>query len=196
MKKNNSELFEGGDVKLHHFMYNFNNIFHIAIYNSFKLPFLFTNLFCTLQLIFLWNFINLYITQAEPHVNSEIIAITQPPTKMWGLIIATCQDKEKKNWCKFLSPKPSDVQLLSTRHVTKVHLLQKFLDPQKHALIDTILPTRNNIEWNWKVIILQNIETQTFKYTLFILSLDISTQEIVIKAINKHVHASPLPRCQ
>jgi hypothetical protein len=33
------------------------------------------------------------------------------------------------------SPKPSDVQLLSTRHVTKVHLLQKFLDPQKHALI-------------------------------------------------------------
>jgi hypothetical protein len=39
------------------------------------------------------------------------------------------------------SPKPSDVQLLSTRHVTKVHLLQKFLDPQKHALIDNILPT-------------------------------------------------------
>jgi hypothetical protein len=33
------------------------------------------------------------------------------------------------------SPKTSDVQLLSTRHVTKVHLLQKFLDPQKHALI-------------------------------------------------------------
>ena len=39
------------------------------------------------------------------------------------------------------SPKSSDVQLLSTRHVTKVHLLQKFLDPQKHALIDNILPT-------------------------------------------------------
>jgi hypothetical protein len=34
------------------------------------------------------------------------------------------------------SPKPSDVQLLSTRHVTKVHLLQKFLDTQKHALIE------------------------------------------------------------
>jgi len=30
-----------------------------------------------------------------------------------------------------------------------------------------------------------------FKYTLFILSLDIFTQEIVIKT-----HASPLPRCQ
>ena len=30
------------------------------------------------------------------------------------------------------SPKPSIVQLLSTRHVTKVHLLQKFLDPQNH----------------------------------------------------------------
>jgi hypothetical protein len=29
------------------------------------------------------------------------------------------------------SPKPSDVQLLSTRHVTKVHLLLKFQDPQK-----------------------------------------------------------------
>jgi hypothetical protein len=25
--------------------------------------------------------------------------------------------------------------------VTKVHLLQKFLDPQKHALINNILPT-------------------------------------------------------
>ena len=33
---------------------------------------------------------------------------------------------------------------------------------------------RKNIEWNWQVIILQNIETQTFKYTLFILSLDIT----------------------
>jgi hypothetical protein len=33
------------------------------------------------------------------------------------------------------SPKPLDVQLLSTRYVTKVHLLQKFLDPQKQALI-------------------------------------------------------------
>ena len=32
-------------------------------------------------------------------------------------------------------PEPSDVQLLSTWHVTKVHLLQKFLDPQKHALM-------------------------------------------------------------
>jgi hypothetical protein len=31
----------------------------------------------------------------------------------------------------FISPKPSDVQLLSTRHVTKVHLLQKFRDPPK-----------------------------------------------------------------
>jgi hypothetical protein len=31
MKKNNIELFEGGDVELHHFMYNFNKIFHIAI---------------------------------------------------------------------------------------------------------------------------------------------------------------------
>jgi hypothetical protein len=36
-------------------------------------------------------------------------------------------------------PEPSDVQLLSTWHVTKVHLLQKFLDPQKHTLIDNIL---------------------------------------------------------
>jgi hypothetical protein len=36
MKKNNSEFFEGGDVKLHHFMYNFNKIFHIALYNSFN----------------------------------------------------------------------------------------------------------------------------------------------------------------
>ena len=34
------------------------------------------------------------------------------------------------------SPKPSHVQLVSTRHVTKVHLLQKFLDTQKHALIE------------------------------------------------------------
>jgi hypothetical protein len=42
-------------------------------------------------------------------------------------------------------PKPSDVQLLSIRHVTKVHLLQKFLDPQKHALIDNILPTCGNL---------------------------------------------------
>jgi hypothetical protein len=33
------------------------------------------------------------------------------------------------------SPKPSDVQLLSTWHVTKVHLLQKFLDPQKHISV-------------------------------------------------------------
>jgi hypothetical protein len=37
-----------------------------------------------------------------------------------------------------------------------------------------ISPKRKNIEWNWQVIILQNIETQTFKYTLFILSLDIT----------------------
>jgi hypothetical protein len=36
----------------------------------------------------------------------------------------------------------------------------------------------------------------SIKYTLFILSLDIFTQEIVIKTINKHVHTSPLPRCQ
>jgi hypothetical protein len=36
----------------------------------------------------------------------------------------------------------------------------------------------------------------SIKYTLFILSLDVFTQEIVIKTINKHVHASPLPRCQ
>jgi hypothetical protein len=43
------------------------------------------------------------------------------------------------------SPMPSDVQLLSTRHVTKVHLLQKFLDPQKHTLIDNILPTCGNL---------------------------------------------------
>jgi hypothetical protein len=42
-------------------------------------------------------------------------------------------------------PEPSDVQLLSTWHVTKVHLLQKFLDPQKHALIDNILPTGGNL---------------------------------------------------
>jgi hypothetical protein len=34
----------------------------------------------------------------------------------------------------------------------------------------------------------------SIKYTLFMLSLDIFTQEIVIKTINKHVHASPLPR--
>jgi hypothetical protein len=27
---------------------------------------------------------------------SEILAIPQSPTKMWCLIIATCQDKEKK----------------------------------------------------------------------------------------------------
>jgi hypothetical protein len=38
------------------------------------------------------------------------------------------------------------------------------------------------------------LKTQTFKYTLFILSLDIFTQEIVIKTIKKHVHASPLPK--
>ena len=36
MENNNSEHFEGSDVKLHHFMYNFNNIFHISIYNSFN----------------------------------------------------------------------------------------------------------------------------------------------------------------
>jgi hypothetical protein len=29
------------------------------------------------------------VRQVEYTVNSEIIAITQPPTKMWGLIIAT-----------------------------------------------------------------------------------------------------------
>ena len=53
------------------------------------------------------------------------------------------------------------------------------------------LPLRwKNIEWNWQVIILQNIKTQTFRYTLFILSLDIPRQEIVIKTIDKHVHAS------
>jgi hypothetical protein len=92
-----------------------------------------------------------------------IIAIPQPLTKMQGLIIATHQNKEKIidvnfylnvhfricmslihfvhfNWSffeiplTFITPKPSDVQLLSTRHVTKVTLLQKFLDPQKHAL--------------------------------------------------------------
>ena len=54
------------------------------------------------------------------------------------------------------SPKPSDVQLLSTRHVTKVHLLQKFLDPQKHALIDTILPTCGNLtrfSFTWKMCV-------------------------------------------
>ena len=38
-------------------------------------------------------------------------------------------------------PENPDVQLLST----KVHLLQKFLDPQKHALIDNILPTCGNL---------------------------------------------------
>jgi hypothetical protein len=59
----------------------------------------------------------------------------------------TSNETDKSLFCKTLkqisltfispkpSPKPSDVQLLSIRHVTKVHLLQKFLDPQKHALI-------------------------------------------------------------
>jgi hypothetical protein len=72
---------------------------------------LFTNLFCSLQLIFFE------------------ISLT------------------------FISPKPSDVQLLSTRHVTKVHLLQKFLDLQKHALIDNILSTCGNLSrfsFTWK----------------------------------------------
>jgi hypothetical protein len=53
-------------------------------------------------------------------------------------------------------PKPSDVQLLSTRHVTKVHLLQKFLDPQKYALIDNILPTCGNLSrfsFTWKMCV-------------------------------------------
>ena len=51
------------------------------------------------------------------------------------------------------SPKPSDVQL---RHVTKAHLLQKFLDPQKHALIDNILPTGGNLSrfsFTWKMCV-------------------------------------------
>jgi hypothetical protein len=39
-------------------------------------------------------------------------------------------------WIQAWYPAPPDVQLLST----KVRLLQKFLDPQKHALIDNILP--------------------------------------------------------
>ena len=56
----------------------------------------------------------------------------------------------------FISLKPSDVQLLSTRYVTKVHLLQKFLDPQKHALIDNILPTCGNLSrfsFTWKMCV-------------------------------------------
>ena len=58
------------------------------------------------------------------------------------------------------SPKPSDVQLLSTRHVTKVHLSQKFLDPQKHALIDNILPTCGNLSrfsFTWKMCVQREI---------------------------------------
>jgi hypothetical protein len=50
------------------------------------------------------------------------------------------------------SPTPSDVQLLSTRHVTKLHLLQKFLDPQKHALIDNILPTCEKCVYKGKCV--------------------------------------------
>jgi hypothetical protein len=58
------------------------------------------------------------------------------------------------------SPKPSDVQLLSTRHVTKVHLLQKFLDPQKHALIEHILPTGGNLSrfsFTWKMCVVHTV---------------------------------------
>jgi hypothetical protein len=62
-------------------------------------------------------------------------------------------------------PEPSDVQLLSTWHVTKVHLLQKFLDPQKHALIDNILPTGGNLSrfsFTWKMCVLKGKCVSTF----------------------------------
>ena len=62
-------------------------------------------------------------------------------------------------------PKPADVQLLSTWHVTKVHPLQKFLDPQKHALIDNILPTCGNLSrfsFTWKMCVLKGKCVSTF----------------------------------
>ena len=90
---------------------------------------MFTNLFCTLELIF----------------EISLISISPKP-----------------------SPKSSDVQLLSTRHVTKVHLLQKFLDPQKHALIDNILPICGNLSrfsFMWKNVCTKgNVFTIRFSF--------------------------------
>jgi hypothetical protein len=46
---------------------------------------------------------------------------------------------------------------------------QNKIDEKLKYFWSTLSPLRRkNIEWNWQVIILQNIETQTFKYTLFI----------------------------
>jgi hypothetical protein len=76
----------------------------------------------------------------------------------WTWIRCDVAHNEQLHFCTmyFINPKPSDVQLLLTRHVTKVHLLQKFLDPQKHALIDNILPTCGNLSrfsFTWKMCV-------------------------------------------
>jgi hypothetical protein len=60
MKKNNSECFEVGDVKLHHFMYNFNKIFHIALYNSFNGVLQILQRRYSVVKIHLFQFINVY----------------------------------------------------------------------------------------------------------------------------------------
>jgi hypothetical protein len=68
-------------------------------------------------------------------------------------------------WMQAWYPEPSDVQLLSTWHMTKVHLLQKFLDHQKHALIDNILPTCGNLSrfsFTWKMCVLKVKCVSTF----------------------------------
>jgi hypothetical protein len=88
--------------------------------------FLCTNSFCTL----LWNFINLYITQAEPQAFGCSIIVNSA--------------------------------------VTKVHLLQKFLDPQKHALIDNILPTGGNLSrfsFTWKMWVVHTVYTGKYVST-------------------------------
>jgi hypothetical protein len=74
--------------------------------------------------------------------------------KAWGsawVIYRLMKFQRKINWSvqnKLVN------KILSTRHVTTVHLLQKFLDPQKHALIDNILPTCGNLSrfsFTWKM---------------------------------------------
>jgi hypothetical protein len=65
--------------------------------------------------------------------------------------------------CYFFSLSRVDNHLVL--QAVKVHLLQKFLDPQKHALIDNILPTCGNLSrfsFTWKMCVLKGKCVSTF----------------------------------
>jgi hypothetical protein len=114
------------------------------------------------SLILIFAFVLIYyVKKTMPVQTFSIVIITIYKLALYYFLI-------KINlifWMQAWYPEPSDVQLLSTWHVTKVHPLQKFLDPQKHALINNILPTCGNLSrfsFTWKMCVLKGKCVSTF----------------------------------